>query len=187
MNTVAARNRIEIPRKCSFCKQPLHTIGNCSKRIKLMIHCRSREYKNSMQKTSFLESMKTGPRSMLELNHKSVPVMEGLLRSYKPLHIMVNTSYAKQGQNMSQTIWSLGGMLFSVSLIGINGEIDTKYTNSIVDGSELEQYISINMGCNTKYIYDAVGVTNIMSSSTDGNFRGMSQDPPEEGSFNVEM
>ena len=44
------------------------------------------------------------------------------------------------------------------------------------------------MGCNSKHIYDAVGVTNIMSSSTVTNFRGMSQDPPEEeGSFNVEM
>ena len=129
MNTIATRNRIEVARKCSFCKQPLHTIGNCSKRINLMIHCRSREYKNSMQKTTFLESMKTGPRSMLELNYKSVPIMEGLLRSFKPSHIMVNTSYAKEGQNMSQSIWSLGDMLFSVSLIGLNGEIDSKYSN----------------------------------------------------------
>ena len=140
-----------------------------------------------MQKTTFLESMKSGPRSKLELNYESLTVMEGLLSSVKPNHIMINTSYAKEGQNMSQTMWSIGSLLFCISLIGCTGEIDSNYTNIIVDGNELEYFVTRNIGSNSKYIYDACGVARYVTPNQESTVRGLSQDPPEEGSYNVSM
>ena len=188
-NGIIVRNRMEGCRKCSFCKQPQHNLSNCPKRNNLLVLCRSREYKNSVQKSTFLEEMKSGPRSQLDLNYSSLQVMEGLFSSRKPHHIIVHTSYPKQNQSRSQTVWSLGALLFSVSLVANTGDVDDCYSNCIVDGIELEIFISRNINSDSKYIYDAAGYINRnnISSIQTVTGRGLSQDPPEEGQYNVDI
>ena len=133
-----------------------------------------------MSKSTFLESMKTGPRSTLELNYDSAKIMGQLLTQIRPNHIIVHTSYSKINEEMSQQIWSLGSLLFVVSLIGENGEVDNRYSECLICGNEFEQFISKNINSDSKYIYNCVGLKSKSSIATDKPIRGFSQDPPEE-------
>ena len=175
------RKRSETIRKCSFCKQTSHTISNCLKRITLSQICKGREYKDYNAKMMFIESMKRGPRTKLNIIQKAAPVLKELFHKIKPNHILVHTSYAKEQTTLSQSIWSLGSLYFSVSLIGENGVVDSSYEKCLVEGSELEQYISKTIHMNGKYIYDDVSLT-IWNDNHDLTHypRGLSQDPPGE-------
>ena len=143
--------------------------------------CKGREYKDYNSKMMFLESMKRGPRCKLNDTLKAPPILNELFHKKKPNHILVHTSYAKEQDYLSQGVWSLGSLYFSVSLIADNGVIDTTYDKCLVDGNELEQYISRTIHMNGKYIYDNVPL-NIWNNDAEYNNygRGLSQDPPGE-------
>ena len=178
-----ARPRVAKKRACTFCKTSNHNASNCSKRNRLKAMCSGRELKDVVGKQSLLEGIKSGPRSVVEETALSQAILDGLLSSVKPNHIMIHTSYAKEGIYQIGSHWSMGSMMFSVSIVGDNGELLSDYHQSIINGEELEQFIRQHMKSNSKYIYDMMGPVphNFCPQSTLKLKRSnMSQDPPEE-------
>jgi hypothetical protein len=101
---------------------------------------------------------------------------------------MVHTSFAKEPDSLSQSIWSLGSLYFLISLIGDNGVLDSNYDQCIVEGSELEQYISRTIQMNGKYIYDNVPLNVWINQANVQTYsRGLSQDPPGENYSRYQM
>ena len=177
------RPRIQKIRTCTFCKTANHNASNCVKRNRLKAMCSGRELKNTTGKQSLLEAIKSGPRSVLDTSKNYPAILHGLLTTTKPTHIIIHTSYTKDGIFQVGEHWSMGNMMFSVSIVGDNGEINNDYHKVIITGEELEHFIRQNLNSSSKYIYDMMGAVphNFCSQSTLQLRRcGMSQDPPGE-------
>ena len=177
------RPRVQKVRTCTFCKTANHNASNCSKRSRLKSMCSGREVKDTIGKQAILEAIKSGPRSVFDKEINAPAILDGLLTSIKPNHIMIHTSYTKEGIFQVGQHWSMGSMMFLVSIVGDNGELMSDYHKSLIKGEELEHFIRQHMNSNSKYIYDMMGPVphNFCSQSTLQMRRcGMSQDPPGE-------
>jgi hypothetical protein len=177
------RPRVQKLRTCTFCKTANHNASNCSKRNTLKSMCSGREIKETIGKQALLEAIKSGPRSVFDKEINAPAILDGLLTSIKPNHIMIHTSYTKEGIFQVGQHWSMGSMMFLVSIVGDNGVLMSDYHKSLIKGEELEHFIRQHMNSNSKYIYDMMGPVphHFCSQSTLQMRRcGMSQDPPGE-------
>ena len=188
INGQITRSRVDSVRKCSFCKQSGHNTSNCSKRQFLLQESFGRELKSFDAKSKFIQLMKTGPRSVHVCSEQQV-VIKGLLASKKPHHIFLHTSFAKEDTFTSQFIeWSMSNLLFEISLIECNGIFDENFTRCLIEGVELEHYISTTMHSVNKYIYNQVNdlahASNYIAVSQNNpnthTINGKQMEPPED-------
>ena len=82
----------------------------------------------------------------------------------------------------------MSNLLFEISLIECNGTFDDNYSRCLIEGVELEHYISTTMHSINKYIYNQVNDiahVSIVSVASQNNpnthsINGKQMEPPED-------